>query len=119
MPVASPDTSASRSALLHGALDTRDLVEVLDATDADVLAEQQLVLIEVLEHDTEAPSSSAIPGAQVLAVEEHAALGRLVQTRDELHERRLARAVLPDQRDALPRSYVQGQAAQREALSPG
>ena len=92
-----------RAALLHGALDSRHLLEVLDAADADVLAELQLVLVEVLEHDAEPREQvGAIPGAEILAVEEDAALGRLVEARDELHQRRLAGAVLSDERDALP-----------------
>src|SRR5437870_10277210 len=75
---------------------------MLDAPDADVLAHLELVLIEILEDDAEAREEIvAIPIAEVAAVEEDAAFGRLVETRDELHERRLARAVLPDEREAL------------------
>ena len=39
--------------------------------------------------------------AQVLAVEQDAALGGLVEAREQLDERRLAGAVLADQREAL------------------
>ena len=39
---------------LHRALDARLVVEVLDAADADVLADLELVLVEVLEDDADA-----------------------------------------------------------------
>ena len=42
--------------------------------------------------------------AEVDAVEEDAPFGRIVQSRDELGDRRFARAVLADERDALARA---------------
>ena len=44
---------------------------------------------------------ASVPVAKVAAVEEDATLGRLVEARQELDERRLARAVLADEREAL------------------
>ena len=46
-------------------------------------------------------SASLVPVAQVAPVQEDAPLGRLVQARQQLDERRLAGAVLAHQRQAL------------------
>ena len=52
------------AAVLHGALDPRHLLEVVDAPHAHVLAQLQLVLVEVLEHDAEPREElGAIPRA--------------------------------------------------------
>src|SRR5690606_15302573 len=73
------------AAARDGPRDARVLLEVLDAPHADVLAELQLVLIEVLEDHAEPREKLApVPRTEVFAVEQHPALGRLVEAGDEL-----------------------------------
>jgi hypothetical protein len=50
------------------------------------------------------------------AVDEHGARGHVVQARDELHERRLARARRADESDRRAGRYVEPDVAQRGAL---
>ena len=97
------------------AIDARLLGQVRHAADADVLAHVELVLVEVLEDDADArrAASDRIPVAQVDAVEEDAPLGRLVEARQQLDERGLAGAVLPDQRHRLPVRDEEADVAQR------
>ena len=84
-----------RPAALDRALDARLVLQVLDAPHPDVLAHLELVLVEVLEEHAEAlPQRLRVPLAQVPPVEQDAPLGRLVEARQELHERRLPGAVL-------------------------
>jgi hypothetical protein len=87
---------------------------MVDAAQPDVLAHLELVLVEVLENDAEPPAKLVrVPVAQVAAVEQHAPFGGLVEARDELHERRLSRAVLPHEGEALPRGDLQVDVAKR------
>ena len=71
---------------------------------AMLLRARHLVAHEVLEDDADFPVQifDAVI-AQIDAVEENAARRRIVEARDELDDRRLALAVLADQRDALAR----------------
>src|SRR5439155_4209599 len=58
----------------------------------------------ILRHDPHhPPERSHVVVGQVVAVEEDSAFGWIVETRDEVHERRFARAARPDERDDLPR----------------
>src|SRR5690606_15808180 len=57
----------------------------------------------VLEDDAEAREELAfVPLAKIATVEQDVSFRRLVESRHQLDERGLARAVLPDDRDALP-----------------
>ena len=63
-----------------------------------------------------ARSACEVVLAQVVAVEQDAALVGIVEPREQLHERRLARAVLADERQHLARVQGEAQVAHRPAL---
>ena len=93
---------------------------MLDAAERDVLAHEELVLVEVLEDDADAAAQLVrVPVAQIAPVEQHAALGRVVEAREQLDERRLAGAVLADEREALAPRHEEIDAAQRPAFGVG
>src|SRR5205823_11745793 len=56
--------------------------------------------------------------AQVVAVEKDAALVGIIEARDELHERGLARAVLAHEREHLARAQREREVAHRPMLGP-
>ena len=94
-------TSSPRRWAPRGPTD-RDTTAPLDLADADVLVEAHVVAHEVLEDHADRPAHRRqVVVAQVDAVEQDAPLGRIVEPRQQLGERRLARAVLADERDAL------------------
>src|SRR5262249_56851657 len=85
-----------------------------------VLAHGQLVLVEVLEDDADAAVEVLfVPALEVAAVEEEAAVGGLVRARQELDERRLAGAVVPDEGEALPRRDEHVDVAERPLFRSG
>ena len=77
---------------------------------ADRAAEQE----RLLRHDPHLPPQRPrLHVAQVVPVDEHPALARVVEARGELGERRLAGAGRADERDRLARGHVQVDLAQR------
>src|SRR5262245_17800158 len=109
-----------RSASTHRALEPLHVIGVLHAPEAHVFPEAELVLVEVLEDDPD-PSAERllVPRSQVSPVEQDAPLGGLVESGEELDERRLARAVLTDEGQALTAGDEERDVAQRPALGPG
>ncbi len=92
------------------------VVDVADIARADILADRELVATEVLENDADAlPQRLDIPVLQIESVEQNAPLGRVVESGQQLDQRRLARAVLADQREALPGADLQADVAQEPA----
>ena len=88
----------------------------LDLADADVLLQDEVVAHEVLEdHADVAAQTVQVVVAQVHAVEQDAPLVGIVEAGEQLDERRLARPVLPDQRDALFGLELEAQVAHRPA----
>ncbi|MBV6467016.1 MAG: hypothetical protein PGMFKBFP_02348 [Anaerolineales bacterium] len=80
---------------------------------ADRVREQQ----RGLKHDPDLPAErSQVEGAHVAAVNQQRALGHVVEAGDEIHERGLARASLPDQRDELIRLHGQFDIRQRDGF---
>jgi hypothetical protein len=93
---------------------------VLHAPHPDVLADLELVLVEVLEENPEAAAQRpGVPVAHVTTVDQDAPLGRLVEPGEQLHQGGLARAVLPDERQALSRGDGQRDVPQGPRLLAG
>ena len=80
-----------------------DLLERrVGAAEGDVLADRGGEQEALLRHDAELPAQRAhLHVAQVVAVDADRALGRVVEARQQLHERRLAGARVADERDGL------------------
>ena len=82
--------------------------------ERDVLADRAAEQERLLRHDPHLRAQRVHRDvAEVEAVDQHAALGRVVEARDELGERRLAGAGGADQRDGLARRHVQVRVDQR------
>ena len=82
---------------LGGGLDPGAVLDARRVADADVLGRDELVPDEVLEHAADPLAQLArVHVAQVHAAVEDLPLGRIVKAHEELHERRLAGAVLAD-----------------------
>src|SRR3982751_2576378 len=78
------------------------LAHRLDLANADVLIEPHVVAHEVLEdHADLAPQRREVVVPEVDAIQANAAFRWIVQAREQLGQRRLARAVLTNERDAL------------------
>ncbi len=87
---------------------TAFIMEGLSVADSEVLADQKLIANEVLKNHADARSQSLfVPLLQVAAVQQNAALIRLVKTRQQLDQRGFPRAVLAHQGHAAPRRQVQ------------
>ena len=88
--------------------------------EGDVLPDRAAEQERLLRHDAhlraQRPHGDV---AQVVAVDQHAALGRVVEARDQLRERRLAGAGLADQRHGLPGRHVQVDVGQGVAGAVG
>ena len=79
-------------ARVGGGLDARAVVAGLDAPHRDVLGRGQVVAHEVLEDDADVRAQRGeVVLAQVVAVEEDPALVGVVEAREQLDQRRLAR----------------------------
>ena len=88
-----------------------------DPADRDIVAGRQVVADEVLEDDAHAAAQFVEPVvAQVASVEQDAALVGVVEPRQQLHQRGLARAVLADQRHHLAGLQGEGKMAHRPTL---
>ena len=73
------------------------------AAERDVLADRGGEQEALLRHDAELAAQRAhLHVAQVVAVDADRALAGVVEARQQLDERRLARARVPDERDGLP-----------------
>ena len=89
----------------------------LDASDGDVVAGRQVVADEVLEdHADVAAKAVEVVVAQVVAIEQNPAFVRVVQPRQQLDQRRLAGAILADERDDFAAAKGEGQMPHRPAL---
>ena len=85
------------------------LVRGVEDAERDVLADGGREEEGILGDDADlAPERAARDVADVDAVDEHAALGRVVEARHERGERRLARAGVADQRDRSSRARARG-----------
>src|SRR5262249_45614883 len=94
--------------------------ETIDVARTDVLADDELIAAEVLEDDADATTQRIrVPFAQVQTVEEDAPLRRLVQSCEQLDERRLGGAVLADQCETLTGTDVQRDVAERGLFGAG
>ena len=81
---------------------------------------REVVAHEVLEDDAHAAAQLLeVVFAEVVAVEQDAALVRVVEPGQQLHQRRLAGAVLADQRHHLARLQGEAEMADRPALGAG
>ena len=109
-----------RSVPIRGAVDRLEIVTSgIDLADRNVLVEGEVVADEVLEyHADRLPERREIVFAEVDPVEQNAPLGRIVEACHQLGERRLARAVLTDQRNPLMRSALQVDVPDRPAIRP-
>ena len=96
------------------------VVARLDAADGDIVAGAEIVAHEILEdHAHAAAQRVEVVVAQVVAVEQDAALVGVVEPRQQLHQRGLAGAVLADQRHHLARLQGEAEMAHRPALGAG
>ncbi len=109
-------TSSARLRWAAATMRARSLAR-LDAADRDVVGGGEVVAHEILEDDADVRAErEEVVLAQVVAVEQDAALVGVVEAREQLHERRLAGAVLADQRERLARAQLERQPAHRPAL---
>jgi len=77
-------------------------------------------LIEVLKQHADAPPQlEQRPILEVDTAQKDAPLGRVIQARQELHQRGLARAILADDGQALSRRHAQRQSSHRPRLLAG
>src|SRR5581483_6961172 len=89
-------------------LDRGDVVDERQLADADALACDQLEADEVLEPDRDAlPPRRGVDLREVGAVDGDAPRRRLVETAQQLDERRLSGTVLADERDRRSRRQVE------------
>ncbi len=80
----------------------------------------KLIAHEVLEDDADVGAQrEQVVFAQVVPVEQDAALVRIVEAREQLDQRGLAGAVLADQREDFSGVQLEGQIAHRPALGAG
>ena len=111
-PAGSSSMNGAAMPSSRGLAPARLVLEVRDVAGADVLADLELVAREVLEDDADAPAQRAgLPVVEVEPVEQDAALVGPVQARQQLDQRRLAGAVLADQRQALARPQCEADVA--------
>ena len=97
--------------------DARVVAGALHTADGDVLPRRHLVAHEVLKDDADlAVQLLERVLAQVPAVEQDLADGRVVKPRDQLDDSGLTLAVLADERDALARPQVEVEVAQHGAV---
>ena len=95
-----------------------DLVERrVGLAERDVVGDRPREQVRLLrDHDDRAAQVLRVQRPQVDAVELDHAVARVVEPRDELRERRLARARRPDERDRLPGRDVEVEARQDDAV---
>src|SRR5260370_767001 len=93
------------------------VVQRLHLAHPHVLPQDEVVAHEVLEDDPDVlAQTSEVVRTEVHAVEQQAALIRVVQPRQQLHQCGLPRPVLPYQRDALVRLEREAQVTHRPAI---
>ena len=93
---------------------------LIDRADADVLVEAQVVADEVLENDADrAAHRLEIVVAQIDPIEQNAPLRRIVQPCEQLDERRLPRAVLANEGDALAGMQAEVHVPHRPGVAAG
>ena len=103
--------------LLRRGFDTGAIVARLDAPHGDVLRRGQVIAHEVLEDDPDVRAQRGeVVLPQIVPVEEDPALVGVVEAGEQLHERRLPRAVLPHEREHFAGPQREGQVAYRPAL---
>ena len=89
-------------------------------SDRDIVAGAEIVADEILEDDAHVSAQRIeIVFAQVVAIEQDAAFVRIVEAGEKLHERRLAGAVLADQREHLAGVQREAEMAYRPSLGAG
>src|SRR3954454_18969002 len=94
---------SGRSATLGGFSDRRGIVDMHHIADADVLARAQLIRGVVLEHHAELFAQSLrVVVADVVPIDQHAALSWIVEAAEQLHDGRFTGAVAADQSNRLP-----------------
>ena len=98
-----------------------DLVHAgVRAPEADVVGDRAAEQERLLRHDAHLRAQRPRRHlAQVVAVDEHAPVGRVVEARDELGEGRLARAGGADERHRLARRHDERQVVERELRAGG
>ena len=93
------------------------IAQCLDLTDADVLAQDEIVAHEILEDDADVFAETVeVVVAEIDPIQEDSALVGIVEARQQLHQRRLPGAVFPYQRDALMWLECEREPAHRPAL---
>src|SRR3984957_15399578 len=109
-----------RQTLSRGAAPALLIVEGAYVARTDIFADHHLVASEVLEDDADAPAQRGlIPLLQIEPIQEDSSPGGLVQAGEQLDQGGLARAVLPDQGEALPGPHVQIDVRQRRSGRAG
>jgi hypothetical protein len=99
---------------------SRAVVPCLDASHRDVFGGRQVVAHEVLEDDPDVRAQRLqVVLAKVVAVEKDPPLVRVIEPREQLHERRLAGAVLAHEGQDLTRAERERQVAHGPAVRPG
>src|SRR5579872_1138205 len=84
---------------------------------AQILCDARVEQVRLLSDDADVAAQRIEPQvAHVVAVEQHAASLRIVKTRQQLHDRRLARAAWADERDQLSRPRMERHAVQSPAV---
>ena len=104
-------------AALRGLPNASLVPQRFDLADADIFAHDKIISHEILEDDADVLSQTVqvvIP--EIDAVEQNAPLVGVVEAREQLHQRRLARTVLPHQSDALVRLECERESAHRPPL---
>src|SRR5205085_4271438 len=91
---------------------------LVNLADADVLIKAHGVAHEVLKDDADgAAQRPQVVFAQVAAIEQDAPFGRIVEPRHQFGQRRLARAVFTNKRDALARRQAEADVAHGPAVA--
>ena len=110
----------ARAGPLDGRRHRRRVVEPRQVADADGVARPELEPEEVLKRAGEPRTPRIRRHARELdAVDQDAPAGRLIQAAQELHQRRLAGAVLPHDGDHRARLEMQVHVVEHEALGAG
>ena len=100
--------------------DRRLVLAPLDAPHRDVFPEQEVIANEILENDADVlPEAGHVVFPEVAAVEQDPPFSRVVEAHQQLGKRRLAGAVLPDQREPVTRLEREAEVADSPTFGVG
>jgi len=111
------EIEAAGGTVFGRALDARLVRQMSHAAEPDILAQLELILVEVLKQHAEPLAKRVgIPRRELAAVENDAPLARLVQASQELDEGRLASAVFAHERNAVTGRDLELDVAERPGV---